>query len=159
MVEYWWVNQWRTFLEDVKERNPGIIAAVTTLSNGQRVLHHEMVKGMCPDDIIISNVKGKIVAIGRVISKQKIDDEHYWQVSNAVGEAYQVEVKYQVLDPPIMSRIFRERIADLKIPHSPIVWDKNGRPYHKTGYVFCLSKKGLDIIKESQPIKNWPEWA
>jgi hypothetical protein len=159
MVKYWWVNQKRTFIEDVKERNPGIVAAVTTISNGSRVPHHERVKEMHPDDRIISNVDAKIVAIGRVISKQNIDEEHYWQVSNAVGEAYQVEVIYQILDTPIMSKIFREKIADLKIPDGPIMWDKNGNPYHRTGYVFCFSKKGLDVIRDSQPVKNWPDWA
>jgi hypothetical protein len=157
MVNIWWVNQPRTYAEDVEDcGNPGKIAAVTRSRNGSRLSHHDRVMEMRQGDIIISNVKGKVVSVGHVIDNQShINQNHYWKVTDATAPAYEVNVVYYKLDPSVSSKIFREKVQKLKIQEGPI----NSLGLTQQGYVFRFRQDGLNIIKESQPETQWPEWC
>jgi len=154
MPKGWWVNQRRTYAKEIKEH--GKVAAVTTSINGGKLQHHEILKEMCPGDIIISNVSGRIVSVGCVISKPHEDPKHLWDGENPsrARPAYVADVDYTKLDPPVPTNNLREKIQSLNIPGGPI----NSIGNVRQGYAFSFNWDGLNMIKRCQP-KAWPKWA
>jgi hypothetical protein len=154
-TKVWWVNQGRTHLKEIKEH--GTVAAVTRSRNGKKLEHHENVMLIHSEDIVISNASGKIIAIGHVTSEPKEDPKHLWDGENPILKrpAYVANVDYYRLKSPIATKQFRGQLQALNIPDGPINSSCNVRQ----GYAFPFDWKGLDIIKNYQAEKQWPDWA
>lgn len=156
MPKVWWVNQRRTYAKEIKEH--GKVAAVTTSINRCRLQHHEIVKEMSPGDIIIGDVSGRIVSVGRVVSKPHEDPKHLWEGEDPsqARPAYTADVDYIELDPPVPTNNFRQKkIQSLNTPGGPI----NSIGNVRQGYAFNFNWGGLNVIKRCSQPNTWPKWT
>lgn len=153
MERVWWVNQPRTYAIEIRKH--GKVAAVTRSRNGSKLEHHENVMKMSQGDIVLSNVHGKIISVGRVTSEPNIDPKHLWEGEDPTRArpAYVVHVDYFPLDPPIPTKEIREDIYRLNLQGGPI----NSLYNVRQGYAFFFDWDGLNIIRRSQLQTQWPD--
>ena len=151
----WWVNQGKT-LE--AERDEGVLWAPLETQSGSKMYHWETMDEVNKGDIILHYANGSLRYVSKVkepaVEKEKPekirDTDDVWGRKGRL-----IKTEYHNLDPVINLDAFNSEVRELDIDKGPI--NREGRV--NQGYLFYLNKEGLEIIQESQPETEWPEFA
>lgn len=139
-MRFWLVNQGTSF-ED--EKNGGFIYAPKMNSNGSTFAHWTDVKRVKKGDVIFSNKKGNIVAIGIAMSNgfdAIIPDSLKGQWYD---EGYQVDIDYHLLSKPFCYRDYKdEYMKNIELDKNPFT--VNGTA--KMGYLYPMEEKIAKIL-------------
>ncbi|MEC0174349.1 AAA family ATPase [Paenibacillus favisporus] len=149
----WWVNQGGTLTE---EREEGIIWAPLTGKGGRSQYHWDTLDEVKQGDIILHYANGSIGYVSKVLEDcVRAQKPSSMSSSNWDEQGRLVRVEYHVLQPKIPLTQFSQNIMELQIDQGPI----HSGAGVKQGYLFRFNIEGLQMIQESAPEVNWPEFT
>ncbi|MEC0238371.1 AAA family ATPase [Paenibacillus dokdonensis] len=149
----WWVNQGATLSEEKEE---GIIWAPLTGKGGRSQYHWDTLDEVKQGDIILHYANGSIGYVSKVLEEcVRAQKPSSMSSSNWDEQGRLVRVEYHMLQPKIALTQFSQNIMGLQIGQGPI----HSGAGVKQGYLFRFNIEGLQMIQESAPEVNWPEFT
>jgi len=152
-VNVWWVNQGRTFQQELEE---GILWAPTTNSEGRSFFHWDIMKEVKVGDLILHYSNGALRCISQVEQEAIIAPKpESMAKSGWQEEGRLIKTSYHMLEPAIPFQIFVEPVKQLQIPQGPV----NSANRVNQGYLFRFTPQALSIIQSLTPHVNWPPFS
>lgn len=153
MPNIWWVNQGATLSEEKEE---GIIWAPLTGKGGRSQYHWDTMDEVRQGDIILHYANGSLRYVSKAI-EDRVHAEKPQSMANSNWEEQGrlVRVEYHPLEPFIELSSFSQEIMALQINQGPI----HSGAGVKQGYLFRLNVQSLQLIQESSPHVEWPDFT